>query len=257
MKKAWLKIVLLLSFMVLVGNSHSAEQRYTYLENDGVFMYYKTQNLDVYRDLLPSQFEMPDESVVYAFMSDFYKMDSGTTPYKETALFLLAKHEGKEFWYCVFMPVTSQESRVVGIRRLGLPKTMGDINFERESSVFTANVKEQDGHEMMLKVNATSYEFSDEEEQAIDKLSILPKLSLHNGELIQMGRTSKRSLIDLSKFLRNKLVMKAGAGELVLKKSASADASASHPMDLQPSEILAAYYLKNSIPFRLNGRAFK
>ena len=132
MLNAFFKILIFVSVLLQAANVRSEEQRYTYYENDGIFIYYETANAETYRQLLPEKFDMPNELLVYAFISDFYKMDARTEPYKEAALFLLAKHEGKEIWHCIFMPVTSHESRIAGIRRLGLPKTMGDISFSKK-----------------------------------------------------------------------------------------------------------------------------
>lgn len=257
MMNALYKILIFIGTTFLIAKAWSEEQRYTYYENDGVFIYYETQEAEAYRKLLPNKFDMPDELLVYAFIADFYKMDAKTEPYKEAAIFILAEHEGQRFWHCIFMPVTSQESRIVGIKRLGLPKTMGVISFERGPAIYDAEAVEEDGYEMSLKVDTHGYKFSENEEEAIEKLSALPKLSLLNGELVQMGRTSKRSIVDLAKILKKKLVLKAGKGQINFKQPENKSTDKVHPLDLLPSKILASYYLKNSIPFRLNGRPVK
>ena len=95
-------------------------------------MYYETDNARVYESLLPDVFDMPDRMLVYAFIYDFYKLDYDAVPYKENALFLLVEYQGQEAWHCVYMPVTDEHSMWAGIIRLGLPKTMGDIEFNRE-----------------------------------------------------------------------------------------------------------------------------
>lgn len=257
MKVFFFKFLFFASMLIQAIPAWSADQRYTYYENDGIFIYYQTQEREIYRKLLPSIFEMPDELLVYTFISDFYKMDANTTPYKEAAIFLLAKHQGRNIWHCVFMPVTSQESRVLGIRRLGLPKTMGQINFEKASPLYKAKAVTEDGYEMLLKVNTQAYEFSGSEKEAIEELSTLPKLNLLNNEVIQMGRSSKRSIIQLSKIFKDKLLLKAGVGELSFKQPKGKNAVEVHPLNLTLSNIVASYYLKNSIPFRLNGRPVK
>ncbi len=121
--------------------SHAAnakqEARFTYHESDGIYVYYETQEEIIYRQLLPKEFDMPDRLYVYAFRSDVYKMDDRTAPYKEAAIFLLAKHKGREMWHCIFMPVTSELSRIVGIRRLGLSKTIGNIQLTRNSPTYS------------------------------------------------------------------------------------------------------------------------
>ena len=254
---AFYKCLIFISTACLITNAWSEEQRYTYYENDGIYTYYQTQEAQAYRQLLPKEFDMPNELLVYAFISDFYKMDARTEPYKEAAIFILAEQEGRKFWHCIFMPVTSQESRIAGIRRLGLPKSMGQISFERASPTYKARAIEEDGYEMSLSVDTQGYEFSHSEQASIAELSTLPKFSLLNGELIQMGRTSKRSIVDLADIFKNKLVLKAGTGQIHFDKPKENSADKFHPLDLLPSKVLASYYLKNSIPFRLNGRPVK
>lgn len=137
MKPIFAKVLTLIAFLlpagILLASETEQEKRYTYHEHDGVFVYYETEDRETYRGILPDIFDMPDQPMVYSFIADFYKMDSQTEPYREAAVFLLAEYEGKEIWHCVFMPVTSRESRRLGVRRLGLPKTMGEIDFSRNS----------------------------------------------------------------------------------------------------------------------------
>lgn len=251
------KVLVFISIAFFMTKVCSEEQRYTYYENDGIFIYYETQEVEAYRKLLPEKFDMPKELLVYTFVSDFYKMDARTDPYKEAAIFILAEYEGRTFWHCIFMPVTSQESRIVGIRRLGLPKTMGSISFERDSPRYEAKVVAEAGYQMSLKLDTQAYQFNISELQSIEKLSAIPKFNLLDGELIQMGRTSKRSIVDLAKILKKKLVLKAGISQLNFEQPINKKPEQVHPLDLLPSKILAAYYLKNSIPFRLNGRPVK
>ena len=254
---ALFKTLLLICSVFLMTKAWSQEQRYTYHENDGIYIYYETQAWDAYRSLLPSEFDMPEELLVYTFVSDFYKMDARTEPYKEAAIFLLAEQDGKKFWHCIFMPVTSQESRVAGIRRLGLPKSMGQIDFARKSPVYEAQAIEEDGYQISLTVDTHNYEFNENEEKTIAELSALPKYSLLDGKLIQIGRTSKRSIVDLAKLLNKKLVLKPGVGAINFEQPKGKNPADIHPLDLSPSKILASYYLKNTIPFRLNGRPVK
>ena len=103
----------------------NTSNKYTYLENDGIFMYYQTEEKETYRKLLPEVFDMPDRLLVYTFVSDFYKMEGQTQPYKEASIFLLGEYKGEKIWHCIYMPVTSEESMKMGVIRLGLPKTMG------------------------------------------------------------------------------------------------------------------------------------
>ena len=109
---------------------------YRYLENDGIFMYYETDNTTVYQSLIPDAFNMPSRKVVFAFFNDFYELDYGATPYKENALSILVEYQGEEFFHCVYMPVTDERSKWAGILGLGLPKTIGNINFYRNDPIY-------------------------------------------------------------------------------------------------------------------------
>ena len=200
---------------------------------------------------------MPKELLVYSFIADFYKMDANTEPYKEAAIFILAEFQGQEIWHCIYMPVTSQESRIAGIRRLGLPKSMGDISFKKDTPYYEAKAVTGDGYEMSLAVDTQAYDFNSTEEQSLKTLSMLPKLNLLDGEVIQMGRSSSRSIVELAKIFRKKLVLKAGVGQINFTQPKDSNTEKAHPLMLLPSKILASYYLKNSIPFRLNGRPVK
>ncbi len=240
----------------------TSERRYTYYENDGIFVYYETQKTKAYRSLLPSVFKMPDRLFVYTFIIDFYKMDSKTQPYKEAAIFLLAKYKGKEVWHCIFMPVTSNESRLAGIMRLGLPKTMGDIKITRSNPVYIGNAIGEDGRKMSLHLDTKAYTMSKNEEQLLKQLSVLPKLNLRKGKIIEIKRgRGKRSIIDLAKKFSRRLILKSGKAKVAFEfksKSSTKDSNATaHPLDLTPSKILGAYYLQNKIPFRLGGGQFK
>jgi hypothetical protein len=114
-------LFLVLFLLVFAGGCSSSltqaqiEPRYTYHEFDGIVVFYKTQDLDAYKALLPAVFEMPAKPLVMAFVIDYYKMDKATQPYKEAAVYLLATYQGKPAWHCVTMPVTSDDARIGGI----------------------------------------------------------------------------------------------------------------------------------------------
>jgi len=74
-------------FMGCASLKQAFEMPFTYYEFDGVYVYYKTQDTATYRELLPSEFGMPEEPLVMTFVMDYYKMDKATEPYKEVAVF--------------------------------------------------------------------------------------------------------------------------------------------------------------------------
>lgn len=245
------------------ANSNSSKA-YTYLENDGVYMYYETEAKDIYRKLLPEMFDLPDRFLVYTFISDFYKMEGDTEPYKEASIFLLGKYEGNEIWHCVYMPVTSEESMRIGVSRLGLPKTMGEIGFFRSESLISATVIDEHENTMTLTVDTTQYSPSEKEEEELKELSVIPKMNVLHGKAIHMGKkgkendaSSKSSVLDIAKARPDLLTVKGGRGEISFDISTGQKSSGTiSPLELTPSRVIGAYYMHNKIPFSLTGKPF-
>ena len=185
MKKIITILVLALGFTATTfaqkAESEKSERRYTYYENDGIFMYYETKEVELFRQLLPNEFDMPDRLLVHAFINDFYKMDAKTQPYKEVAIFLLAKYKGKEIWHCIYMPVTSRESMWAGIIRLGLPKSLGQIEFTRSSNSFSGNSIDEDGTKMAFDIDTNKNTIAKKDENLLKELSVIPKMNIKNG----------------------------------------------------------------------------
>lgn len=226
------------------------DKPYRYKENDGIFVFYETENEELYRRLLPEVFDMPDELLVHLFVMDFYKIDSDAEPYKEMSISLLAKHNGEDIWHCIYMPVTSRQSMLAGKYGLGLPKTMGDIEFERGDSIYTGSVIDDQKRSASISLDTNGYSMSESEESQIKSFMSLPKLNILNGEIIQMTRSGGTvNIIDVAKRYP-KYVRVEGA-----KATLSFDSDYSegmHPFDLEPSKIVGAYYLHNEIPFSLD-----
>ncbi|CAM3426253.1 acetoacetate decarboxylase family protein [Parendozoicomonas haliclonae] len=246
-------LLLVLCTVFTAQAAYSApERRFTYHESDGVYIYYETQNKDAYRKLLPKEFDMPDRLYVYSFISDFYKMDARTDPYKEASIFLLAKHNGREVWHCIFMPVTSEISRIMGVRRLGLPKTMGDISLSRNDTKYLGTATPKEGGTMSLSVNTQDYKMSSDEENLIKSLSTLPKVNLLNGKAIEMSGGRTKNLLDIAKRFPKKLQLIPGKADITFQAASGNSSSASaHAFDLTPSKILGGYYLLNKFTFQL------
>ncbi|TKG89819.1 PKD domain-containing protein [Puteibacter caeruleilacunae] len=228
---------------------------YRYLENEGVFMYYETDNAEVYQSLIPDVFDMPDRMLVFAFINDFYKLDYGVTPYKENGLFILVEYQGKEYWHCVYMPVTDEHSMWAGIIGLGLPKTMGEINFTDDNPLYYGDGTNPLGGKMNLSVNTENYTIDDEVKQEMVDLSLLSNLQIRNGDIIVMGRTgeNKSSIIETAKRFPNLVTLKFGEASVSTNTD---DILVDHPLDLTPSKMIGGYYMKNTIPFGLTGSPF-
>ena len=225
---------------------------YRYLENDGIFMYYETDNVEVYQSLIPEEFNMPSRMVVFAFFNDFYELDYGATPYKENAISILVEYQGEEFLHCVYMPVTDEHSMWAGIIGLGLPKTTGDINFYRDNPIYYGDAENQLGGTMDMSINTENYTIDNAVKQEIINLQLLKSLQIRNGNIVIVGNTggNDNSVIQTAEQFPNLITLKFGEPTI----STNTDAILfNHPLDLNPSHIIGGFYLKNTIPFGLTG----
>lgn len=229
---------------------------YRYLENEGIFMYYETDNTTVYQSLIPDVFNMPSRKVVFAFFNDFYELDYGATPYKENALSILVEYQGEEFFHCVYMPVTDERSKWAGILGLGLPKTIGDINFYRNDSIYSGDAENQLGGTMNMTMNTENFTVDDATKQALVELQLLQSLQIRNGDIIIVGNTggNNNSVIQTAEHYPNLITLKFGEASITTNTD---DIFFNHPLDLTPSHIIGGFYLRNTIPFGLTGNPFK
>jgi len=231
------------------NTNSTPEQPFTYYEFDGVCVYYKTQDISTYRELLPKIFDMPDEPLVMTFVMDYYKMDKATQPYKEVAVFLLAKYKQREGWHCVTMPVTSDEARIGGITFFGYPKIMGDIRFEHGESTYTGMLMLNNKTIMTVKFDPRKdNKVSRSEEEFFDKLSKLTDFNLLNGAVYEPEFGNKVNLLETSRLYPQYLTIKPGTANMTQDSNAAGAYSDNlgRIFSIKPSEIVLAYYLKNS-----------
>lgn len=228
---------------------------YRYLENDGIFMYYETYDTTVYQSLIPDEFNMPSRMVVFAFFNDFYDLDYGATPYKENAISILVEYQGEEFFHCVYMPVTDEHSMWAGIIGLGLPKTIGDINFYRNEPIYYGDAENQLGGTMNMNINTENYSMDNTIKQELIDLQLLKSLQIRNENIIVIGNTggNNNSVIQTAEQFPNLITIKFGEATISTNTD---DIFFNHPLDLTPSRIIGGFYLKNTIPFGLTGNLF-
>lgn len=228
---------------------------YRYLENDGIFMYYETDNIEVYQSLIPDEFEMPSRMLVFAFFNDFYELDYGATPYKENAISILVEYQGEEFFHVVYMPVTDEYSMWAGILGLGLPKSLGEINFTRDNPIYYGDGTNPLGGTMDMSVNTENYTIDNDAKQEMINLSLLRNIQIRNGNIIEIGKTggNENSVINIAEQFPNLVTLKFGEASIATNTDAILF---HHPLDLTPSNIIGGYYLKNTIPFGLTGNPF-
>jgi hypothetical protein len=227
------------------------ERPYTYHEFDGLFVYYKTQDIPAYRELLPKVFDMPDEPMVMVFVMDYYKMDRATEPYREAAVFFLAKYKQRAGWHCLTMPVTSDDARIKGIQFMGFPKIMGDVRFQREPSSYTGTLMLNNKTVMIIKFDPNkNNEVSKSEEEWFDKLPELTSFNLLNGEVYEPEFGSKTNILKAARSSPKMLVVKTGTANLTQDSQAAGTYSLhlARVFSIKPSEIVLAYYIKNSFP---------
>ena len=229
-------------------NDHT---RYRYLENNGVFLYYETENTEIYREILPDVFDMPERTLVFAFINDFYEVDYGAAPYKENAIFILAEYQGIEVWHCIYMPVTDEQSMWAGIIGLGLPKTLGTIDFEKQPPLYTGMAIGEYGGEMRVTLDTANYQITAQIKNELIDLSLLPSLNIRNGKIIEMGRTGEKgSILQVADARPDLVTVTYGLADVYTNTDTI---PTSHALDLIPSRIIGAYYMHNTIPFSLTG----
>ena len=228
---------------------------YRYLENDGIFMYYETDNTTVYQSLIPDEFNMPSRMVIFAFFNDFYELDYGATPYKENGISILVEYQGEEFFHCIYMPVTDEYSMWAGILGLGLPKTIGDINFYRNDPIYYGDAENQLGGTMDMSINTDNYTVDNGVKQELINLQLLESLQIRNENIIVIGNTggTNNSVIQTADQFPNLITLKFGEPTITTNTDSILF---NHPLDLTPSNIIGGFYLKNTIPFGLTGDLF-
>lgn len=228
---------------------------YRYLENDGIFMYYETNDAALYQSLIPDEFDMPSRMVVFAFFNDFYELDYGAIPYKENAISILVEYQGEEFFHVVYMPVTDEHSMWAGIFGLGLPKTMGEINFTRNNPIYFGDATNTIGGTMDMSVNTQNFTIDNNTKQDMIDLSLLRTIQIRNGNIVIVGKTGgdESSVINIAEQFPN--LVNLIFGEATISTNTD-QIPFNHPLDLIPSNIIGGYYLKNKIPFGLTGNPY-
>lgn len=236
-----------LGLLLLVTGCAYLERPYTYHEFDGLFVYYKTQDVARYRELLPSVFEMPAEPMVMVFVMDYYKMNKTTEPYKEAAVFLLVEYQKQPGWHCVTMPVTTDDARIKGIKYLGYPKIMGDVRLERAAPSYKGTLL-LSGKPVMTIHFDSKKDVSRPEEEWFEKFSSLPNFNLLDGKVYEPKFGQKANVLTVSRAYPDILTVATGTSTFTQDAEAARAGSEqlAKIMSIKPSEIVLTYYLKNT-----------
>jgi len=232
--------------------SGSDERPFTYYEFDGIHIYYETDNLITYRELLPAVFDMPKDPLVRLYVIDFYKMDRKTGPYLEAAVFLLAEYKGEQAWHCITMPVTSEVALWGGIIYHGYPKILGKITLQRNSPVYTGALTLNGKTIMTITHNTENHAITPDEKEMFQRIKGIPNLNILNGEIHRpvFGTSSgKYTLFELSRMYPDKIIVEVGTSDLVINTSAAAEYSEKLDalFSIAPSNIVLAYYHQNKL----------
>jgi acetoacetate decarboxylase len=110
--------------------SESLLKKGEFYDAEVLTVYFETKS-EVVERLLPPPLEPASLPIGAAFVANYPKTNFGVT-YLESALFLLAQHNGEEGAYCLSMPVTNDIALIGGREIFGYPKKMADISFERQ-----------------------------------------------------------------------------------------------------------------------------
>ncbi len=226
-----------------------------YEEFDGIMLFYTPKDIGAYRELLPKTFDLPDQSLVEIFDIDYYKMAPWSIePYREVAVFLLAKYKGEEIWHCITMPVTTDRARIGGIRNLGYPKVLADITFDRKPPVYSGTLKANVKTILELSLDTKDRSVSDKEREWFRRLTGIPSLNFLNGKLVDpvpSARNAKTNMLELSERYPETFKVQVGQATLTGHPEAAPKDNDWRPkaFGLEIKEIVLAYYFQNKYGF--------
>ena len=105
----------------------SYEERGTWQDFHGIFTVVEPADLELYRELLPAELEMPEQPAVGVFIVDYViVVPCPMRPYLEGALGIRCKYNGEVGWHTVTMPLNDVVAREGG-RSIGFPKYLADV----------------------------------------------------------------------------------------------------------------------------------
>jgi hypothetical protein len=97
-------------------------------------------DLELYRSLLPQQFDMPDQPLVVMTIADYYDVTLPLVPYREGYVLLQCEYQGRTGWYTYTMPVDDETANAGG-RAIGFDKYVADeITLQEQDGVWTGRV---------------------------------------------------------------------------------------------------------------------
>jgi acetoacetate decarboxylase len=114
----------------------SANHRETgdFYDAEVLTVYFETKP-EIIQAILPPPLTPGPLPIGAAFVANYPKTNFGLS-YLESALFLMAVHNGEEGVYCLSMPVNNDMALILGRERFGYPKKIAHIYLEREGNDF-------------------------------------------------------------------------------------------------------------------------
>jgi hypothetical protein len=113
---------------------------WSFLGQRGITTAFPPADVELYRALLPEQFDMPDQPLVAVSVVDYYDVTLPLVPYREGFVALQCKYQGRTGWHVLTMPVDDETSNAGG-RALGFPKYVADeITLEEDEGGWTGRV---------------------------------------------------------------------------------------------------------------------
>ncbi|OPY11550.1 MAG: Acetoacetate decarboxylase (ADC) [Syntrophus sp. PtaB.Bin138] len=133
------------------GNSDvSPNQAWTYHGQKGITAAYQPTNSALYRQLLPSVFDMPDTLQLVLSIISYSDVTQPLVPYYEGFAMLACKYRGQACLHTLTMPVTDKTANDVGIS-IGFPKYIADsIVLRSGNSTWIGEVKQRGSNVMRM-----------------------------------------------------------------------------------------------------------
>jgi hypothetical protein len=152
------------------------------------------------------------------------------------------------------MPVTTDEARIAGIRYLGYPKVLAEVNFTREQPVFRGSIKANGKTILEVALDTEHHPVTDGERQWFRRLVGIPLLNFLNGKLVKLrpgSRKDQLTMLDLSEKYPEVFQTKTGNARWAAHPEAAPKADYWQPeaFGMEAKEIVLAYYFQNKYGF--------